>query len=158
MTSGKWRIETPTPLTRPGWMAMRSALWPEMTEEDNLTETGKLETGKLDAEAKAFVRIALNTEGKPVGFAEATLRTDYVNGCETSPVAFLEGIYVEPRARRQGVAKELVAEVERWALGHGCREFASDAFLDNEASHRMHRGLGFMETERVVYFRKDLTP
>jgi aminoglycoside 6'-N-acetyltransferase I len=153
MTSGEWRIEAPTPLTRPAWMAMRSALWPEMTEEDNLSETAK-----LDAGAKAFVRIALNTEGKPVGFAEATLRTDYVNGCETSPVAFLEGIYVEPRARRQGVAKELVAEVERWALARGCREFASDAFLDNEASHRMHRGLGFTETERVVYFRKDLTP
>jgi aminoglycoside 6'-N-acetyltransferase I len=151
MMSGKWRIEVPAPLTRPAWMAMRSALWPEMTEADNLRETGKLE-------AKAFVRIALNTEGRPVGFAEATLRTDYVNGCETSPVEFLEGIYVEPRARRQGVAKELVAEVEGWALGHGCREFASDAFLDNEASHRMHRGLGFMETERVVYFRKDLMP
>ena len=134
-------------------MAMRSALWPEMTEEDNLRETGK-----LDVEAKAFVRIVLNMEGKPAGFAEATLRTDYVNGCETSPVAFLEGIYVEPWARRQGVAKELVAEVERWALAHDCREFASDAFLDNETSHQMHRGLGFMETERVVYFRKDLTP
>jgi aminoglycoside 6'-N-acetyltransferase I len=149
MTSGKWRIEAPTPLTRPAWMAMRSALWPEMTEEDNLRETAKL--GE-----EGFVRIALNTEGKPAGFAEATLRTDYVNGCETSPVAFLEGIYVEPWARRQGVAKELVAEVERWALGLGCREFASDALLENEASHRMHRGLGFVETERVVYFRKDL--
>lgn len=130
---------------------MRSALWPEMTEEDNLRETAK-----LGEDAKAFVRMALNTEGKPAGFAEATLRTDYVNGCETSPVAFLEGIYVEPWARRQGVAKELVAEVERWALGLGCHEFASDALLENEASHRMHRGLGFVETERVVYFRKGL--
>jgi aminoglycoside 6'-N-acetyltransferase I len=139
-------------------MAMRSALWPEMTEEDNLRETAKLETGKLGAEAKAFVRIALNAEEKPAGFAEGTLRTDYVNGCETSPVAFLEGIYVEPWARRQEVAKALAAEVERWALGLGCREFASDALLENAESHSMHRGLGFMETERVVYFRKDLTP
>jgi len=128
---------------------MRSALWPEMTEEDNLRETAKLGD-------EAFVRMALNTEGNPAGFAEATLRTDYVNGCETSPVAFLEGIYVEPWARGQGVAKELVAEVERWALARGCQEFASDALLENEASHRMHRGLGFVETERVVYFRKDL--
>ncbi len=151
MSSGTWRIEAPTPLTRPAWMAMRSSLWPEMTEEDNLRETAKLE-------AKAFVRLALNTEGKPAGFVEATLRTDYVNGCETSPVAFLEGIYIDPWVRRQGAAKELVAEVERWALAQGCREFASDALLDNEASHRMHRGLGFMETERVVYFRKVLTP
>ncbi len=130
---------------------MRSALWPEMTEEDSLRETAK-----LGEEAKAFIGMALNTEGEPAGFAEATLRTDYVNGCETSPVAFLEGIYVEPWARRQGVATKLVAEVERWALGLGCRQFASDALLENEASHGMHRGLGFRETERVVYFRKDL--
>jgi aminoglycoside 6'-N-acetyltransferase I len=79
-----------------------------------------------------------------------------VNGCETSPVAFLEGIYVEPWARRQGVAKELVAEVERWAFARGCQEFASDALLDDTDSHGMHVALGFEETERVVYFRKGL--
>jgi aminoglycoside 6'-N-acetyltransferase I len=33
---------------------------------------------------------------------------------------------------------------------------ASDAFLDNSASHQMHGALGFSETERVVYFRKSL--
>jgi aminoglycoside 6'-N-acetyltransferase I len=131
-------------------MAMRNALWPEMTEEDNLLETGKLE-------AKAFVRIALNTEGKPAGFVEATLRTDYVNGCETSPVAFLEGIYVETWARRQGVARRLVEVVQQWAQRMHCNEMASDALLENTDSHGMHLGLGFEETERVVYFRKVLT-
>jgi aminoglycoside 6'-N-acetyltransferase I len=151
MTSGKWQIEAPTLRTRPAWQAMRSALWPEMVEEDNLRETAM-----LSEKEKAWVRIALSAEGQPAGFAEATLRTDYVNGCETSPVAFLEGIYVEPWARRQGVAKLLVAEVERWALASGCREFASDALLENGDSHSMHRALGFEETERVVYFRKDL--
>ena len=151
MTSGNWQIEAPTFRTRPVWQAMRRALWPEMVEEDNLRETAMLSEG-----AKAFVRIALSEEGRPSGFAEATLLTDYVNGCETSPVAFLEGIYVEPWARLQGVAKRLVAEVESWALASGCREFASDALLENEDSHHMHRGLGFVETERVVYFRKDL--
>jgi aminoglycoside 6'-N-acetyltransferase I len=151
MTSGKWQIEAPSLRTRPAWQAMRCALWPEMVEEDNLRETAT-----LSEKEKALVRIALSAEGRPAGFAEATLRTDYVNGCETSPVAFLEGIYVEPWARQQGLARQLVAEVERWALASGCREFASDALLENEASHGMHRGLGFEETERVVYFRKDL--
>jgi aminoglycoside 6'-N-acetyltransferase I len=43
-----------------------------------------------------------------------------------------------------------------WARARGCRELASDALLDNEASQRAHRALGFEETERVVYFSKKL--
>ena len=82
------------------------------------------------------------------------MRSDYVNGCETSPVAFLEGIFVEPSQRRNGMARALCIAVEQWARDRGCREFASDADLSNLVSHRMHDALGFIETERVVYFRK----
>ena len=98
----------------------------------------------------------MNREDKPVGFVEATVRNDYVNGCATSPVVFLEGVYVEPWARRQGAARALVGAAEEWGRKMDCREFASDALLENSDSHAMHRALGFEETERVVYFRKDL--
>ena len=100
--------------------------------------------------------IASSGSGEPLGFAEAAIRTDYVNGTETSPVAFLEGIYVVPEARRQGIAAELVDAVIDWGRDAGCRELASDALLDNETGHRAHRALGFEETERVVYFRKSI--
>jgi len=76
--------------------------------------------------------------------------------CETSPVAFVEGIYVTPDARGRGVARALIAGVTQWAKDQGVTELASDALLDNEASHAMHKALGFCETERVVYFRKGL--
>ena len=79
-----------------------------------------------------------------------------MNGCETSPVGFLEGIYVDPAQRRQGMARALNAAAEQWARACGCSEFASDALLDNIDSHRMHAALGFAETERVVMFRKVL--
>jgi aminoglycoside 6'-N-acetyltransferase I len=79
-----------------------------------------------------------------------------VNGAETSPVAFLEGIYVAPHARRSGVARKLIAHAEQWALDAGCSEFASDAAIDNTSSHAMHAALGFVETERVVFFKKVL--
>jgi aminoglycoside 6'-N-acetyltransferase I len=134
---------------------MRQALWPEMREAENIQET-KQETEALDEGAKAFVRLARDGQGKVAGFVEATLRTDYVNGCETSPVVFLEGIYVDPWARRQGAARRLVEAVQQWAGQMHCSEMASDALLENTDSHAMHRGLGFEETERVVYFRKDL--
>ena len=79
-----------------------------------------------------------------------------MNGAQSSPVGFLEGLYVVPRARRNGVARALVAEVGRWARDFGCSELASDAALANAASHAVHRALGFEETERVVFFRKQL--
>jgi aminoglycoside 6'-N-acetyltransferase I len=95
-------------------------------------------------------------DGRPVGFAEAAVRTDYVNGAQSSPAPFLEGLYVLPEARRKGAARELVAAVAAWARAMGYRELASDARLENEASHAMHRALGFDEMERVVFFRKTL--
>jgi aminoglycoside 6'-N-acetyltransferase I len=152
MMKEAWRFKPPTTSTLPAWRRMRRALWPEMTEEENARETEAMMT----ATPRFFVRIAMSREDKSVGFVEATLRTDYVNGCATSPVTFLEGIYVEPRARRQGVARALVSAVEEWGRGMGCREFASDALLENISSHSMHRALGFEETERVVYFRREI--
>ncbi len=112
--TGNWRIEAITTRTRPAWQAMRAALWPEMIEEENASETQAL-MGKADT----FIGIAWSADDRPAGFAEATLRVDYVNGCVTSPVAFLEGIYVEPWARRQGVARTLVEAVEAWAPRRG---------------------------------------
>jgi aminoglycoside 6'-N-acetyltransferase I len=100
--------------------------------------------------------VAYSNDRRPVGFAEASIRSDYVNGTHSSPVAFLEGIYVSPENRRQGVATALFAEICRWAKISGCRELASDALLENEVSHSMHRALGFTETEKVVYFCKGL--
>lgn len=133
------------------WAALRHALWPYMTLAQH-----QAEAQQMWAAGKTAVFLARNAQNDAVGFAEAALRHDYVNGCDTSPVAFLEGIYVRPEARRQGIARMLVAEVLRWARTQGCRELASDADVANVISHAMHRALGFEETERVVYFRKRL--
>ena len=148
----EWRVASPDLGQMTAWRQMRKTLWPEMTEDENLHEIEAMMTET----SRFFVRIALNKEDKPVGFVEATVRNDYVNGCATSPVAFLEGIYVEPEARRQGIARTLVGAAEEWGRMMDCREFASDALLENSDSHAMHRALGFEETERVVCFRKDL--
>jgi aminoglycoside 6'-N-acetyltransferase I len=148
-----FRIEAVTASTLPGWRQMRQALWPEMTKEENLRETQAM----LVADSRFLVRIASSMDGKPAGFVEAALRRDYVNGCVTSPVVFLEGIYVEPWARRQGAARSLVDSVGAWGREQGCSELASDALLENSDSHSMHRALGFEETEHVVYFRKSLS-
>jgi hypothetical protein len=80
----EWRVASPDLGRMTAWRQMRKTLWPEMTEEENLHETEAMMT----ATSRFFVRIALNTEDNPVGFVEATVRNDYVNGCATSPVVF----------------------------------------------------------------------
>ncbi len=133
------------------WVAMRTALWPEYVPEE-LREGAAAMLGT----AGMLVLIARAANGEPAGFAEASIRRDYVNGCETSPVTFLEGIYVAPEHRRHAVARRLCDAVADWGRTLGCTEFASDAYLDNSAGHAFHAAIGFEETERVVYFRKAL--
>ena len=100
--------------------------------------------------------MAYSDAGEAQGLVEIALRSDYVNGTDSSPVGFLEGLYVAPGFRRQGIARLLVEKAQQWAREQGCREMASDALLENKASQDMHLALGFEETERVVYFRKPL--
>jgi aminoglycoside 6'-N-acetyltransferase I len=132
------------------WLALRLARWPDASETEHVT-------GMVDAIARGhYVRLAVTADGSALGFVEASKRTDYVNGTSSSPVAFLEGLYVVPAARRKGIARTLVESVVTWASHEGCSELASDALLDSATAHVVHRGLGFEETERVIYFRKAL--
>ncbi len=129
---------------------MRLALWPAV------------DPGELRAEALAWdagngvALIAVDDGGQAIGMAEASLRHDYVNGTDGSPVGFLEAWYVDASHRGRGVGRALIAAVEAWTRQQGCTELASDALLDNTASHAAHAACGFEETERVVYFRKVL--
>jgi aminoglycoside 6'-N-acetyltransferase I len=100
--------------------------------------------------------VAYDHDERPVGLAEASVRSDYVNGTSSSPVGFLEGLFVVPDSRKQGIGRDLVSEVSNWALSMGCVEFASDTQLENILSQRVHKALGFAETERVVYYCKTL--
>jgi aminoglycoside 6'-N-acetyltransferase I len=130
------------------WLRLRLALWPDADESEHREEMAKLVAGP-----DQYVQfIAHADEQRAIGLAEASIRSDYVNGTESSPVAFLEGIYVSPKSRRKGVARALVFAVSEWARSKGCIELASDAPISNRSSRQVHRSLGFVETERVVYF------
>lgn len=95
-------------------------------------------------------------EDKPVGFAQCQLRHDYVEGTETSPVGYLEGIYVQEAYRKNGYASQLMKACENWARGEGCMEFASDCEIDNQESLTFHLKLGFEEANRIICFTKKL--
>lgn len=148
------RVRPAQPSDARRWAELRHALWPDQPLEE------------LAAEADAFVRGAeprlqavLLAEGPGeatlLGFAELSLRP-YAEDCRTSPVAFLEGWYVVPRARGRGVGRALVAAAEQWARAQGCSEFASDTQYDNMAGAAAHQALGFEDAGALRCFRKAL--
>ena len=92
----------------------------------------------------------------PVGFAQVSLRYDYVEGTISSPVGYLEGIFVQKNYRLKGYAKELLKECELWAKSKGAIEFASDCELNNIDSFRFHKALNFDEANRIICFTKRL--
>lgn len=125
-------------------------LWP-----DNSAEEMRTEFAEIISKSDAACFLAME-EGKAVGFAQCQLRYDYVEGTESSPVGYLEGIYVADDYRKQGIAKLLLSDCESWARTKGCTEFASDCELGNKESLRFHLNVGFEETNRIICFAKKL--
>jgi aminoglycoside 6'-N-acetyltransferase I len=134
---------------RAAWAGMRAALWPEADEAAHLRD---LSTLLSQGDYWGFMAEA---GGVAVGFAEIGLRR-YANGCEESPVPFLEGIWVRPECRRQGAGGTMLRAIEDFLRARGFMELGSDSEIDRRAAHEAHRAWGFDETERVVYFRKSL--
>ena len=134
------------------WLTLRTEFIPEVELEEQRTFLRAF--ARDTAAFRAFV--ARDPAAGLLGFAEVAVRTDFVNGCEHRPALFLEGIFVRPGHRGRGVARTLCDAAADWGREQGCREFASDVYVDDHDSLAAHRGLGFEETERVVYFRKAL--
>lgn len=128
------------------WLKMRKQLWPLSNDGDHLKEMEEI----LHLE-NSFAWIVFQ-DGNAVAFAEVCIRP-FANGCENRPVPFLEGIWVDPSLRKQGVGKYLVDFISRWCSQKGYFELGSDSEITNVDSIMAHERWGFEETERVVYFR-----
>lgn len=129
---------------------MSVALFPEYTQDD-LAKGMREFRARSDGEVFVIDR----GNGSLAGFVEAGSRP-YAEGCDTSPVGYVEAWYVDDDVRRQGFGRALLDAAEDWARQQGYREMASDALLDNETSHRAHKAAGYAEVERIVTFRKVL--
>ena len=95
-------------------------------------------------------------DNMPIGFAQCGLRHDYVEGTESTPVGYLEGIFIQEEYRKKGYARDLLSECENWAKEKGCSEFASDCELNNDVSFDFHMNVGFTEVNRIICFTKQI--
>lgn len=123
-------------------------LWPHHT----------LEELKLELEEKFFKEVFFLAKFSNtfVGFAEFSLRHDYVEGTSSSPVLYLEGIYVQPDFRRQNIASQLLSAGKKWGKTMDCSELASDTDVDNHLSQIFHKKLGFQKVGRLICFSQKI--
>ncbi len=130
---------------------MRGRLWPETPDHDQ--EIARFYAGS--ALEPLAVLIAVDETGRPIGFIELSIRP-YAEGCDGNRIAYMEGWYVEPRARRREIGRELVEAAEAWGTANGCSDLASDTEIHNQGAIAAHLGLGFTMTSTVQCFAKPL--
>jgi GNAT superfamily N-acetyltransferase len=150
-------VRHPRAEDRSEWLRMRAALWPESSADSHVEEVAAFLSGDLTGWLAGLQAVAVFVAERPdgglCGFLEASVRP-LADGCTTHPVGYVEGWYVDPDVRRQGVGRRLVNAAEAWAASQECREMASDAELANSASISAHRAVGFTAEAPSVRFRK----
>jgi len=113
------------------------------------------ELSAFRARPDTAVFVIVREDGRLAGFVEAGSRP-YVDGCDSSPVGYIEAWFVDEDVRLGGWGRALLNAAEEWARSRGYSEMGSDALLDNVVSHRAHVASGYDEVDRVVQFRKVL--
>ena len=137
---------------RPADSAEVLRLWMALFPDD--TTARESIQSLIDGRTRAALFVA-ERDGGLGGFLEVGTRP-YAEGCETSPVAYVEAWYVDEDIRKQGIGRALFRAAEDWAREQQLSEIASDALIENEISIAAHRALGYQEVERIVCFRRDL--
>ena len=145
-----YQIRRATAEDKPEWLRMRQGLWPEAP-----IEYLDYDLDEILADGEQAVFVAAAADGSLVAFIEAGMRS-HVEGCETSPVGYIEAWYVDEHVRGQKLGKEMVRTAENWAREKGMAEMASDTWLENQASIAAHIKMGYDEAERLVHFVKKL--
>jgi aminoglycoside 6'-N-acetyltransferase I len=135
---------------------MREALWPTTSAKEHAQELAEIFEGKPVVTLPLIILVAEVSDRILAGFLEVDLRS-HADGCNPSrPVGYIEGWYVTENYRHRGIARKLLAAAEDWARSQGCVEMASDTWVDNKLSQRVHEALGYEVVDRCVHYRKKL--
>ena len=129
------------------WAELCAEFWPDLTADSAL---------KMSYEGLFKNEFLFFENEVAVAFLSLSMRSDYVEGTDSSPVGYIEGLYVKPEFRRKGIAEKLVEHAKEWSEKYGCTELASDCALDNLGSQSFHKDIGFTEVNRIVCYTMQL--
>ena len=132
------------------WLAFSLALFKEASSDEMESELKRI------AQLDKYQTFIARTPKRAIGYATVTIRSDHVEGATTSPVGYLEAIYVDPEYRNRGIAKALFVQGESWCMEQGCTEMGSDTWHWNTKAQEFHKRLGFREEDVLVHFYKKI--
>jgi aminoglycoside 6'-N-acetyltransferase I len=136
--------------------SMCALLWPDATAEEHRPEIEDLLITKRCGTLPATIFVSHDPDRSITGFLQAGLRS-HADGCDPSkPVGFVEGWFVYEAFRRRGIGRSLMRAAENWARIHGCKEMASDTWINEITSFHAHEALGFEVVDHCIHFRKSL--
>jgi aminoglycoside 6'-N-acetyltransferase I len=121
---------------------LRETLWPESLAAEHKNEIASILARRYNGAMSMVIWVAEAPDEAVVGFLEV--------------VGFVEGWFVVEGHRRKGVGTQLLAAAEDWARQQGCLEMASDTWIDQPVSQRVHEALKFEVVDRCVHYRKAL--
>ena len=147
-----FQISSLTPSDFEDWVSFSLALFPNASKEEMEVDLKRIE--QLDKYQTYLAKI----DGKAIGYVTITLRTDHVEGASTTPVGYMEAIYVKPQYRKHGIARALFLEGQAWCKENGCSEMGSDTWHWNKDAQAFHGKLGFKKEDVLVHFYKKIDP
>ena len=114
---------------------------PAVIDPAVLQQTWKKKIGEVDSHI-----VVAESDGRVVGYVSAYVHaTLYAD----KPVAWIDEIFVSEDARNLGIGRGLMAEIDRWARGRGCRLIA----LASRDAGEFYKALGYSEDESRNYKR-----
>lgn len=134
----------------PEWSQFRSEIYSVVNPELDLKEMESIFASEL-----WHCWFIEREDGERIGLVELSLR-NIVDGSVSSPVPYLEGLYLIATERGKGRGKATMELIKRWCLEHGLSELATDAELTNTRAHAFYEQLGFEEVDRVVQYRLEI--
>ena len=128
------------------WKHYRNAIYKSLSDEFH-----GIEMEKIFNDIDWFCYFLTDDNNRIIGLIELSSR-NIVDGCLSSPVAYIEGLYIEEQHRGKGAGREAMSAVHQWCKQRGFTELAADTELENLGAQHYSSAVGFTETYRVVEF------
>ncbi len=131
----------------PLWKQMREDLYGSLNNDYHAKEMENIFVSDV-----WFCNFLADENNQVIGLVELSSR-NIVDGCLSSPVAYLEGLYLRPEHRGKGLGKEVIRIIIKWCMVEGFSELATDTEITNKKAQRFYESMGFEEVDRVVEYR-----
>ncbi|NOZ53445.1 MAG: GNAT family N-acetyltransferase [Gammaproteobacteria bacterium] len=131
----------------PKWKEMRKEVYSSLDDEFH-----EKEMKQIFESSDWFCYFLMDEDSKILGLSELSSR-NIVDGCLSSPVAYLEGLYLKEEYRGMGLGREAIETIKTWCKEQGFTELGMDAELTNLKAQKFFKAVGLQETYRIVQFR-----